>query len=131
MANAQYIRGPRGGQLLNYNGEIYKKKKEKGGKDYYQCDNKACRVTLHTLAGGLAVIHNNGEHRHPPPDDLIASAAIMEEAKRRITADPTKHVPLIWEDVLDWYERRHNNAILPEFIDFKSSQIYHNPSSKL
>ena len=131
MANARYIRGERGGQLLHYNGYIYKKKKEQRGKDYYQCNSNGCLVTLHTFANGLAVLQNNGVHIHPPPGDIVASAAVLEEAKRRIDADPTKHVPRVWEDVLDWYEQTHNNAgwILPEFSEFKSSLYRHRAES--
>ena len=36
---AQYIRGERGGNLLQYQGFVYKKKKSQGLKDYYQCNN--------------------------------------------------------------------------------------------
>ena len=124
---AQYIRGERGGELVLYNGFIYKKKKQKSGKDYHQCNENACLVTLHTQQNSLVVLQNVGVHTHPPPGDVVASTTILEEAKQRIDDDPTRHVPRIWEEVLEWYERTHNNNgwILPDFTEFRSTLYRH------
>lgn len=122
MANARYIRGERGGQLLCFNDFIYKRNRRKQGKDYYNCNYPGCLVKLQTFNNALAVLQNHGVHGHPPPDDTVASTAILEEAKRIIDGDPTKGVPKIWDQVLDWFERTFNyNGDLPEFIEFKST----------
>ena len=99
---AQFIRGERGGNLVLYTGFIYKKKESKGAKDYYQCNHPGCTVKLHTLLNTLNVVHYNGNrfHQHPPPDDAIISSVLIEEMKIRIDADPTKHLPKMWEEVL-------------------------------
>ena len=98
---AQHIRGERGGNLVLYNGFIYKKKYQKGGK-YHTCNEDGCAATLYLQANALIVIQNAGVHMHPPPGEMIASTTILEEAKQRIDADPTRHLPRIWEEVLDW-----------------------------
>ena len=102
---AQNIRGERGGLLVLYNGFIYKKKKTKSGKDYHQCNDDGCRVTLHTQQNTLIVMQNLGVHTHAPPGEIVAASDVLNEAKLRIDADPTRHVPRVWEEVLDWYER--------------------------
>ena len=102
------IRGERGGELLMFNNNIYKRNKRKNGRDYYKCNKDGCRVTLLTLANDLNVINNNGVHNHPPVDDIIACREIFEETKRRINTDPTRHIPVIWEEILDEYEENAN-----------------------
>ena len=123
MAYAQRIRGARGGELLFYNRFIYKiNRRNKNGKDYYNCNAPNCHAKLLTLMNDLGVQRNHGVHGHPPPNDIVASAQILEEAKTRIDGDPTKGVPKIWEEVLDWFEQNHNyNGDLPEFVEFKST----------
>ena len=98
---AQFIRGERGGNLLLYRGFVYKKKETKGAKDYYGCNYIGCNVRLHTLTNTLNVAHYNGNrfHQHPRSDDAIVSSTLVEEMKIRIDADPTKHVPKMWEEV--------------------------------
>ena len=99
---AQFIKGERGGNKVVYNGYIYKKKYSKNVKDYYQCDDDQCTVPLHMQRNTLNVVfyNGNGQHRHGNPDDKIALSDVMEEMKRRIDTDPTKHLPKMWEEVM-------------------------------
>ena len=127
---AQHIRGERGGDLVLYNGFIYKKKKGKGQKDYYQCNDNGCLVTLHTLRNTLTVVQNAGVHTHNPPSDIVASTTVFEEAKRRIDADPTRHLPRLWEEVLNWYDLQYQDGwILPDFNEYRSSLYRHRSES--
>ena len=99
---AQRIRGQRGGNLLLYRGFIYKKKSTKGAKDYYQCNHDGCTVALHTTANSLDVVHynGNGQHQHLRPEEETVSSELIDEMKIRIDADPTKHLPKLWEEVI-------------------------------
>ena len=123
---AERIRGEHGGMLLSYRGFRYEKKKTQGGKDYHQCKEEGCLVTLHTQAGTLVVLQNRGVHHHNPPGDVIAATRVIDEAKRMIDQDPTRHLPRIWEETLDWYEQNHNHRwMLPDFYEVKSSLYRH------
>ena len=120
---AQRIGGEQGGDLVLYNEFIYKKKKGKGQKDYYQCNDNGCLVTLHTLRNTLTVVQNAGVHTHNPPGDIVASTTVFEEAKRRIDADPTRHLPRLWE-VLNWYDQQYQNGlILPDLNEFRFNRL--------
>ena len=124
MAQAEFIQGERGGNLITFRNFIYKKKQSKGAKDYYQCNHDGCRVTLHTQIHSLNVVHYNGnrQHLHAPADDVILSTVIMDEMKQRIDDDPTKHLPKMWEEVIEWHENAHGHGyVYPEFSEFKSS----------
>ena len=80
---AQHIRGKRGGNLILYNGFIYKKKQTKGVKDYYRCTHYGCNVTLHTQTNTLDVVHynGNGQQQHLRSEDLTVSNALIDEMK--------------------------------------------------
>ena len=105
-------------------------KKGKGQKDYYQCNDNGCLVTLHTLRNTLTVVQNAGVHTHNPPGDIVASTTVFEEAKRRIDADPTRHLPRLWEEVLNWYDLQYQDGwILPDFNEYRSSLYRHRSES--
>ena len=125
---AQFIRGERGGDLVSYRNFIYKKKKAKGAKDYYQCNDNGCLVTMHTQTGTLNVVHylGNDQHQHPPPDHAILSSVLLEEMRTRIDNDPTKHLPKMWEEVIDWHENTHGQGfVYPDFEEFHSTLYRH------
>ena len=129
---AQFIRGERGGNLLLYRGFMYKKKEHKGAKDYYICHHVGCNVRLHTLANTLNVVHYNGNqfHQHPRPIDDIVTSVMVEEMKNRIDADPTKHLPKMWEEVIDWHETTYGHGfIYPDFTNHKSKLYRHRAES--
>ena len=129
---AQFIRGERGGNLLLYRGFMYKKKEHKGAKDYYICNHVGCNVRLHTLVNTLNAVHYNGNrfHQHPRPIDDIVTSVMVEEMKNRIDADPTKHLPKMWEEVIDWHETTYGHGfIYPDFTNHKSQLYRHRAES--
>ena len=87
---------------------------------------------MHSSIHTLVVVKYNGnhQHQHPPPDDIILSTVIIDEMKRRIDGDPTKHLPKMWEDVVEWHENAHGHGfVYPDFHEFKSTLYRHRPES--
>jgi hypothetical protein len=125
---AVFMKGGRGGNKVMYSGFLYKKKYTKNIKDYYQCDHDGCTVSLHMRINSLNVIHynGNGQHHHANPDNKIALSDLMDESKRRIDADPTKHLPKLWEEVVDWHDQLYDvGLVYPDFAEVKSTLYRH------
>ena len=83
---------------------------------------------MHTQMHTLNVVHyfGNQQHAHPPPDDMILATVLMEEMKARIDADPTKHLPRMWDDVLEWHETTHGQGfVYPDFHEYKTTLYRH------